>query len=73
MSHAATTSSASSLAAAGGTQQRLRLLPSRVVVYLLLAGALFAGQGWRQVFSRPTTALPGPVLRPSGAVITEAM
>ena len=35
------------LATAGGREQRLRRLPSRVVVYLLLAGALFAGQGWR--------------------------
>lgn len=65
------------LATAGGTEQRLRRLPSRVVVYLLLAGALFAGQGWGQgwgqVFSRLTAALPGTVVRPSGAAITEAM
>ncbi|WP_427008591.1 transposase domain-containing protein [Pseudarthrobacter sp. H2] len=61
------------LTATGRTQHRLRLLPSRVVVYLLLAGVLFAGQGWRQVFSRLTAGLPGPVVRPSGAAITEAM
>src|SRR5690625_5073206 len=61
------------LASAGGKQQRVRRLPSRVVVYLLLAGALFAGQGWRHVFSRLTAGLPGPVVRPSGAAITEAM
>ena len=27
-------------------QARVRLVPARVVVYLLLAGALFADQGW---------------------------
>lgn len=61
------------LETAGGKEQRLRRLPSRVVVYLLLAGALFAGQGWRHVFSRLTGALACPVLRPSKAGITEAM
>lgn len=61
------------LDAAGATQQRLRRLPSRVVVHLLLAGVLFAGQGWRHVWSRLTTGLPGPVARPSGASVTEVM
>lgn len=61
------------LATAGGKEQRLRRLPSRVVVYVLLAGALFAGQGWRHVWSRLTTALPDPVVRPSGAAMTAAM
>ncbi|MEW1982587.1 IS4 family transposase [Citricoccus sp. NPDC079358] len=61
------------LATAGGTEQRVRRLPSRVVVYLLLAGALFAGHGWGHVWSRLTTALPSVGLRPSGAAITEAM
>ncbi|MGH3504600.1 MAG: transposase domain-containing protein [Nocardioidaceae bacterium] len=61
------------LEAVGGTQQRLRRLPLRVVVYLLLAGALFAGQGWRHVWSCLTASLPGPVARPSGTAITEAM
>ncbi|MBF6302972.1 transposase domain-containing protein, partial [Nocardia amamiensis] len=31
------------LESAGAVQSRVRLLPSRVVVYLLLAGALFSG------------------------------
>ncbi|TWP38016.1 IS4 family transposase [Leekyejoonella antrihumi] len=61
------------LEATGGTQQRLRRLPSRVVVYLLLAGGLFAGQGWRQVWSRLTTGLTSPVVRPSGSALTAAM
>lgn len=58
---------------AGRTQRRVRLLPSRVVVYLLLAGALFAGQGWRQVWHRLTAGLGVPVTTPSAAAITEAM
>ncbi|MER7275372.1 transposase domain-containing protein [Dactylosporangium sp. NPDC000244] len=33
-------------------QRRIRDLPARVVVYLLLAGCLFAGQGYRQVWQR---------------------
>lgn len=61
------------LARAGGTQQRARRLPSRVVVYLLLAGALFTGQGWRQVWSRLTAGLAVPVKTPSSSSITQAM
>jgi len=61
------------LESAGGKEKRPRRLPSRVVVYLLLAGALFAGQGWRQVWSRlsygVTTASPCP----TGSAVTEAM
>ncbi|UOB08404.1 transposase domain-containing protein [Streptomyces sp. HP-A2021] len=34
------------LAETGRTQQRIGSLPSRVVVYLLLAGALFPQMGW---------------------------
>ncbi|WP_454855520.1 IS4 family transposase [Promicromonospora soli] len=61
------------LAGCGGLEQRVRLLPSRVVVYLLLAGALFAGQGWGQVWARLTASLPDPPPVPAGASITEAM
>lgn len=61
------------LETAGGIQQRLRRLPSRVVVYVLLAGAVFAGQGWRHVFSRLSVGLAVPVRRPSASAITEAM
>lgn len=42
------------------TQRRVRLLPSRVVVYLLLAGGLFAELGWAQVWARMTAGLAGP-------------
>jgi hypothetical protein len=47
------------LAETGRTQQRIRDLPSRVVVYLLLAGALFPGIGWQQVWQRLTAGLEG--------------
>jgi hypothetical protein len=61
------------LAAAGGVQERVRLLPSRVVVYLLLAGGLFEGLGWGQVWSRLTASLPGEHPVPAGASVTGAM
>jgi hypothetical protein len=47
------------LAESGRTQQRIRDLPSRVVVYLLLAGSLFPGIGWTQVWQRLTAGLDG--------------
>lgn len=62
------------LQAAGGKERRLRRLPSRVVVYLVLAGALFAGQGWQQVCSRLTSGLGvGVPACPSKSAITLAM
>ncbi|GLV79376.1 IS4 family transposase [Streptomyces hygroscopicus] len=47
------------LAETGRTQRRIRDLPSRVVVYLPLAGALFPGIGWQQVWQRLTAGLEG--------------
>jgi hypothetical protein len=47
------------LAETGTRQQRLRDLPSRVVVYLLLAGALFADLGYGQVWARMIAGLDG--------------
>lgn len=61
------------LDSAGGTQRRLRRLPSRVVVYLLLAGALFTGQGWAHVWARLTCGLALAPRRPSASAVTEAM
>lgn len=61
------------LASAGGLQHRVRRLPSRVVVYLLLAGALFTGLGWARVWSRLTASLPVPLPVPAGSSITAAM
>lgn len=43
------------------------------MVYLLLAGALFDGQGWRQVWSRLTSALPQVTRCPSASSLTAAM
>lgn len=57
----------------GGREQRLRGLPSRVVVYLLLAGALFESMGWSQVWSRLVASLPVRPRCPAGSSITEAM
>lgn len=47
------------LAATGTVQARIRDLPSRVVVYLLLAAGLFAECGYRQVWARLTSSLAG--------------
>jgi hypothetical protein len=61
------------LTAAGVVQQRVRLLPARVVVYLLLAGGLFESMGWSQVWSRLTASLPGVYPVPAASSISEAM
>ena len=61
------------LETAGGKERRVRRLPSRVVIYLLLAGVLFAGQGWKQVYTRLVSGLPTPVKSPSASALSEAM
>ena len=61
------------LSLAGGRERRLRRVPSRVVVYLLLAGALFESMGWAQVWSRLTASLPDAPRVPAGSSITAAM
>jgi hypothetical protein len=54
-------------------QRRVRDLPSRVVVYLLLAGCLFAELGYRQVWHRLVAGLEGlQVADPSAAALTVA-
>jgi Insertion element 4 transposase N-terminal/Transposase DDE domain len=61
------------LAATGRTQSRVRDLPARVVVYLLLAGCLFAEQGYGQVWQRLTAGLGGLRLaHPSASALTQA-
>jgi len=45
------------LTATGRAQQRVRLLPARVVMYLLLAACLFSDIGYRQVWQRLTASL----------------
>jgi hypothetical protein len=61
------------LAATRRTQQRVRLLPARVVVYVLLAGCLFADLGYREVWSRLVAGLHGlPVPAPTGSALRQA-
>lgn len=48
------------LAETNSLQRRVRDLPSRVVVYLLLAAALFADLGYGQVWARMVAGLTGP-------------
>ena len=61
------------LAATGTTQARVRVLPSRVVVYLLLAGCLFAELGYRQVWHKLTAGLGElPVASPGDNALWQA-
>jgi transposase IS4-like protein/DDE family transposase len=61
------------LAATGRLQQRLRLLPARVVVYLVLAGCLFADLGYPQVWQQLTAGLAGLVLaEPTSSALRQA-
>ncbi|WP_396454148.1 IS4 family transposase [Actinomadura sp.] len=60
------------LVATGAVQRRVRLLPSRVVVYLLLAGALFAELGYVGVWGRLTAGLCGSQPAPSGTALAQA-
>ena len=61
------------LAATGAAQCRVRCLPARVVVYLLLAGCLFAELGYRQVWHKLTAGLGGlAVANPSEGALWQA-
>ncbi|WP_308368812.1 transposase domain-containing protein [Streptomyces sp. ISL-36] len=61
------------LTATRAVQQRVRLVPARVTVYLLLAGALFTELGYRQVFDRLCAGLAGLApARPSGSALRQA-
>lgn len=61
------------LAETGAVQSRLRDLPSRVVVYLLLAAALFEGLGYGQVWHRLVAGLrPMAVADPSRSALLQA-
>ena len=53
--------------------QRVRDLPARVVVYLLLAGCLFADLGYPQVWRRLVAGLDGlPAALPTASAMTQA-
>lgn len=60
------------LAETGAVQARIRGLPSRVVVYVLLAGALFAECGYGQVWARLVAGLGRTVAGPSRAALCQA-
>ena len=61
------------LAQTGTVQSRVRELPSRVVVYLLLAGCLFADLGYVQVWHRLVAGLEGLHLpSPTAGALTKA-
>jgi hypothetical protein len=54
-------------------QRRVRDLPARVVVYLLLAGCLFAELGYCRVWGKLTAGLEGlPVAVPAASAMTQA-
>jgi len=54
-------------------QRRVRDLPARVVVCLLLAGCLFAELGYSRVWGRLTAGLEGlPVRAPAASALTQA-
>jgi hypothetical protein len=54
-------------------QRRVRDLPARVVVYLLLAGCLFAELGYGQVWRKLTAGLQGlPWAVPTASAMTQA-
>ncbi|MFI9388787.1 transposase domain-containing protein [Kutzneria sp. NPDC052558] len=61
------------LAATRTTQSRLRDLPSRVVVYLLLAACLFPETGYAGVWRKLTAALDGlPTATPTPSGLSQA-
>jgi hypothetical protein len=61
------------LAVTGSAQRRVRLLPARVVMYLLLAACLFAELGYEQVWRKLVSGLPGRHPgAPSGSALRQA-
>jgi hypothetical protein len=61
------------LARTARLQRRVRVLPARVVVYLLLAGALFTELGYAQVWRRLIAGLQGVgVVTPTASALRQA-
>ncbi|MFY1669539.1 transposase domain-containing protein [Plantactinospora sp. WMMB334] len=61
------------LTATRRVQQRVRLLPARVVVYPLLAGCLFAELGYQQVWQQLTAGLTGlDLTEPTSSALRQA-
>jgi hypothetical protein len=58
----------------GRVQHRVRVLPSRVVVYLLLAAALFTEIGYHQVWARLVAGLdPAAAATPGSSALSQAL
>jgi hypothetical protein len=53
-------------------QRRVRDLPARVVVYLVLAGCLFPELGYARVWGRLVAGLPGVQARPTAGALRQA-
>jgi hypothetical protein len=53
----------------GAVQRRVRKLPARVVVYLLLAAALFGPAGYPAVWRKLTSALDAGAVRVTAAAL----
>jgi hypothetical protein len=61
------------LTATNRTRKRVRDLPSRVVVYLLIAAGLFTELGYQQVWARLVAGIEGiPVAAPSSSALAQA-
>lgn len=61
------------LAETGSTQRRVRDLPSRVVVYLLLAGCLFPEAGYPGVWRKMVAGMAGiPAAMPTAGALAQA-
>lgn len=58
--------------AAGAAQKRVRRLPTRVVVYVLLAGVLFADTGYRQVLARLSRGAGLSLSVPGSSALSQA-
>jgi hypothetical protein len=58
--------------AAGAAQKRVRRLPTRVVVYVLLAGVLFADVGYRQVLARLVRGAGLELTVPGSSALSQA-
>ncbi len=60
--------------AARAAQRRVRVLPSRVVVYVVLAGVLFTGTGYRGVWSRLAAGIGlTAAVAPGSSALSQAM
>ena len=56
----------------GAVQRRVRKLPARVVVYLLLAAALFEPIGYPAVWRKLTSALAGTAVKVTAGALWQA-